>query len=202
MASLGVFRAAARSRRATELAAGVREGFLTVLAVLGAACLAAVIAASLFDITFVVFRSGSMEPGYPVGSLAAVQEVPASSLRPGDVATVSRSAASTPVTHRVVSVAPDPTVPGLAVLVLKGDANRSEDPVEYRVATARQMLFAVPKLGTWVMALRSPLVLGGSTLFLAALVAWSFWPRRTAPVPGRPANSIGRQRAVAGSNND
>ncbi|WP_247040686.1 signal peptidase I [Arthrobacter rhizosphaerae] len=173
------FRAQARAPRAESLRTGVRESALTVLAVLGALCLAAVIASALFSINFVVFRSGSMEPAFPVGALAAVREVPASSLRPGDVATVSRTPSSTPITHRVVSVHPDPALPGQVILVLKGDANRSPDPVEYRVSTARQMLFAVPELGGWVMGLRSPAILGISSVLLAALVAWSFWPRRS-----------------------
>lgn len=172
-------RAQTRAPRAIRLRTGVRETALTVLAVLGSLCLVAVIASGIFSVNFVVFRSGSMEPAFPVGALAAVREVPASSLKPGDVATVSRTPASTPITHRVVSVQPDPALPGQAILVLKGDANRSPDPVEYRVATARHLLFAVPELGGWVMGLRSPAILGGSTVLLAALVAWSFWPRRS-----------------------
>lgn len=184
------FRVEERARRATSIWTGARESVLTVLAVLGGLCLAALIAAALFNITFVVFRSGSMEPAYPVGALAAVREVAASSLKPGDVATVSRTPASTPITHRVVSVTPDPALPGNAILVLKGDANRSPDPVEYRVATARQMIFVVPGLGRWVMDLRSPMTLGCSTLFLAALVVWSFWPRRRNAEPKRETPPI------------
>lgn len=172
-------RAQARTPRAISLRTGVRESALTLLAVLGALCLAAVIASAVFRVNFVVFRSGSMEPAFPVGALAAVKEVPASSLKPGDVATVAWTPSSTPITHRVVSIQPDPALPGHSILVLKGDANRSPDPVEYRVASARQMLFAVPELGGWVMGLRSPAILGSSTVLLAALVAWSFWPRRS-----------------------
>jgi signal peptidase len=162
---------------------------LTLLAVLGAGCVASVIASALFSVSFVVFRTGSMEPAYPVGALAAVRDVPASSLSPGDVATVQRTAASVPVTHRVVSVVPDPASAGGAVLILKGDANRSEDPVEYRVTSARKMLFAVPGAGSVVMGLRSPMVLGASSVLLAGLVGWVFWPRRepVAPDGGGPA---------------
>lgn len=170
---------------------------LTLLAVLGAGCVASVIASALFSVSFVVFRTGSMEPAYPVGALAAVRDVPASSLRPGDVATVQRTAASVPVTHRVVSVLPDPASADGAVLILKGDANRSEDPVEYRVQSARKMLFSVPGAGSVVMGLRSPMVLGASTVLLAGLVGWVFWPRRQHVVPdaGRPAED---QAAPAG----
>lgn len=151
---------------------------LTLVAVLGAVCIACILASLLFKVSFVVFRTGSMTPAYPVGALAAVREVPASSLKPGDVATVQRTAESLPVTHRVVTVTPDPAPADGAVLVLKGDANKSEDPVEYRVQSVRKMLVAVPELGTWVMGARSPWVIGGSTALLAGLVGWVFWPRQ------------------------
>lgn len=151
---------------------------LTLAAVLGAVCIACILASVLFKVSFVVFRTGSMQPAFPVGALAAVREVPASSLMPGDVATVRRTAGSVPVTHRVVTVTPDPTSADGAVLILKGDANRSEDPLEYRVTSARQVLFAVPEVGSWVMGARSPWVIGASTALLAGLVGWVFWPRR------------------------
>ena len=153
---------------------------LTLVAVLGAVCIACILASVLLKVSFVVFRTGSMTPAYPVGALAAVREVPASSLKPGDVATVQRTAESLPVTHRVVTVTPDPTSADGAVLVLKGDANTSEDPVEYRVQSVRKMLVAVPELGHWVMGARSPWVIGGSTALLACLVGWVFWPRQEA----------------------
>lgn len=190
MTSVTGFRAEGRARRAKSFRTGARESLLTVVAVLGGLCIAALIAAAVFNITFVVFRSGSMEPAYPVGALAAVSEVPALSLKPGDVATLSRTPGSTPITHRVVSVMPDPALAGQAIIVLKGDANRSPDPVEYRVATARQMLFVIPGLGRWVMDLRSPMIVGCSTVLVAALVAWSFWPRSADPAPKRKGLQI------------
>ena len=162
-------------KRAVERAGSLG---LTAIAILGAVCITCILASVLFKVSFVVFRTGSMEPAYPVGALAAVREVPASSLKPGDVATVHRTAGSVPVTHRVVSVAPDPASPGTAVLILKGDANKSEDPVEYRVQSVRTMLVAVPGLGHWVMGARSPWAIGGSTVLLAGLVGWVFWPRQ------------------------
>src|SRR5688572_33224724 len=84
-------------KRAVERAGTIG---LTVVAVLGAACIACILASVLFKVSFVVFRTGSMTPAYSVGALAAVREVPASSLQPGDVATVQRTPASVPVTHR------------------------------------------------------------------------------------------------------
>lgn len=170
---------------------------LTLLAVLGTVCIACVLASALFSVSFVVFRTGSMEPAYPVGAMAAVREVPASSLEPGDVATVQRAAGSVPVTHRVVSVTPDRESADGAVLILKGDANKSEDPVEYRVTSVRKMLFAVPSIGSWVMGLRSPWAIGGSTVLLAGLVGWVFWPRQE-PTPSDAGLGTDGQAAPAG----
>jgi signal peptidase len=170
----------ASGRRAlAERVAGRAGSFgMTLLAALGVVCIVCVSASLLFKVNFVVFRTGSMEPAYPVGALAAVREVPASSLKPGDVATVQRTANSVPITHRVVTAHPAPASVGGAVLVMKGDANTSVDPVEYRVQSARLMVFSVPVLGAWIMELRSPWVIAGSTVFLAGLVGWVFWPRR------------------------
>jgi signal peptidase len=170
---------------------------LTLLALLGTVCIACVLASALFSVSFVVFRTGSMEPAYPVGAMAAVREVPASSLEPGDVATVQRAAGSVPVTHRVVSVTRDQESTDGAVLILKGDANKSEDPVEYRVTSARKMLFSVPGVGSWVMGLRSPWAIGGSTVLLAVLVGWVFWPRRGPTAPDAGLGTDG-QAAPAG----
>lgn len=176
----GVFRGPAIFGRAMARAGSLG---LTLAAVLGTVCIACILASMLFKVSFIVFRTGSMEPAYPVGALAAVSEVPASSLKPGDVATVQRTPSSVPVTHRVVTVTPDPGMTGGAVLILKGDANTSEDPVEYRVQSVGTMLFAVPELGHWVMGARSPWVIGGSTALLAGLVGWVFWPRRDRVTP-------------------
>lgn len=166
--------------------AGAGSVVLTLAAILGTVCIACIVASALFRVSFVVFSTGSMQPSYPVGALAAVREVPASSLKPDDVATVQRTPASVPVTHRVVTVTPDPTSADGAVLILKGDANSYEDPVEYRVQSVRTMLFSVPELGHWVMGARSPWVVGGTTVLLAGMVGRVFWPRQepSGEVPG------------------
>lgn len=188
----GVSSRPAVSKRAAARAASLG---LTLVAVLGTVCIACIVASALFRVNFVVFRTGSMEPAYPVGALAAVREVPASSLRPGDVATVQRTPGSVPVTHRVVKITPDPTSADGAALILKGDANSSEDPVEYRVQSARKMLVAIPELGSWVMGARSPWVIGGSTALLAVLVGWVFWPRREPTAPEASSADAGSRDA-------
>jgi signal peptidase len=106
-----------------------------------------------------------------------VQEVPAASLQPGDVATVQRAGSSLPVTHRVVAVDTDPADPQKVLLTMKGDANDSPDPVRYDVQNAKRLVLSVPAVGTWIMRLQTPWFMGICTVAMAALVTWVFWPR-------------------------
>lgn len=154
-----------------------KETALTVVAGTGALCLLAVLAGAWLDIGLIVFRTGSMSPGIEPGAIAVVQEVPASSLKQGDIATVQREGSALPVTHRVVANEPDPADARKVFLTLKGDANSSADPVQYNVPTAKRLLIAVPHIGQWVMRLQNPWVMGFSTLVMASLVTWTFWPR-------------------------
>lgn len=158
----------------------LREGFLTIIAVAGVVCILGIMAGAFLNASFVVFKTGSMEPHYPVGAISLTIRVPANELNPGDVASVLRDGSSMLVTHRVVTVNTDSLSPetGKAVLTLKGDANSSEDPVLYEVESAKKVVFTVPGLGAWVMAMRGPWFLGSATMVIAVLVAWSFWPKR------------------------
>ena len=162
----------------------VRESLLTLAAVVGVACILALVLGFAFKASFVVFRTGSMEPSFPVGALSLVVQVPADSLQTGDVVSVTRAGSSALVTHRVVSVKPVPGSESGATLLLKGDANPTQDPLPYEVDVARKVLVTVPEVGKWVMAARGPWFLLGSTLFLAALVVWAFWPRPVPPDSG------------------
>jgi signal peptidase len=154
-----------------------KETILTVLALAGSLCLLAVVAGAWLDVSLVVFRTGSMSPGIQPGAIAVVQEVPASALKPGDVATVLREGASLPVTHRVVSSETDPADHRKVFLTMKGDANASEDPVRYNVQSAKKLLYSIPEFGYWVMKLRNPWFMGLCTVAMASLVTWTFWPR-------------------------
>ncbi|SEE63527.1 signal peptidase, endoplasmic reticulum-type [Arthrobacter alpinus] len=171
-----------------------REGFLTIIAVAGVICIIGITAGYFLNASFVVFKTGSMEPHYPVGAISLTIKIPAKELKPGDVASVLRDGATVLITHRVVSVNDDPAGPqsGKAVLTLKGDANSSEDPVLYTVASAQKVVFTVPRLGAWVMAMRGPWFLGAATLIVSALVAWSFWPKRARKHRAEPEKSIRR----------
>lgn len=154
---------------------GIREILLNVAAAGGAVCILAVIGALLFDITLVLFKTGSMSPGIPAGSLAVVRGIPADEIHVGDVVTVDRPG-KLPITHRVQTV--DPAGGTARTITMKGDANTEPDPAPYVVDQVRLVLWSVPGLAPPVAASANPMVLGGTTLAVSALVTWVLWPQR------------------------
>jgi signal peptidase len=165
---------------------------LNLAAVGGVVCIIAVIAAFAFNISLIMFKTGSMSPTIPTGSLAVVRQIPASEIRVGDVVTVER-AGKLPISHRVRTVA---SAGGeVRVVTLRGDANPSDDPQPYTVSHVRRVLWSVPGLAYAVAAVSRPSVLGGVTLAAAALVTWAFWPggggthRRKTPLRPRSARA-------------
>ncbi|WP_081882248.1 signal peptidase I [Cryobacterium sp. MLB-32] len=159
----------------------VGNALLTLAAIGGVICILLVAAAFLFDVTLVMFKTGSMSPQIPAGSVAVVREIPAAEIQVGDVVTVSRGDAP-PITHRVVSVTAGPSATE-RVITLKGDANVSADPQPYTVSSVRRVLGSVPGLARVVVWFSNPLVLGTLALGAAALVTWAFWPRNDRGVP-------------------
>ncbi len=154
----------------------VRETLLTVAALGGAACIVLVILAFTGGYSLIMFKTGSMSPTIPTGSVALVREIPAAEAKVGDVLTVDRPG-KLPVTHRVTSVAPADGDPSERVITLKGDANQTEDPEPYRIAHARVVIGSVPGLATVIVWFGSPWIMGGITVAAAILVTWAFWPR-------------------------
>ncbi|UOQ87599.1 hypothetical protein MUN74_09720 [Agromyces endophyticus] len=184
-----------RARATRSIVARAGDVLLTLAAVAGALCLVLVVAAGVFQVGIVLFRTGSMGPTIPAGSAALVREVPASSLAIGDVVTVDRPG-RLPVTHRIVAI-DDGSGPELRRLTLRGDANPVDDPAPYDVATARIVLFSVPGAAPVIAAFGDPLVLGSLTVGATALVVWAFWPRRprtARPPRGRTGADAPQQR--------
>lgn len=151
------------------------DWLLNILAVGGVVCIALVICAFAFNITLIMFKTGSMSPAIPTGSLAVVQKVSADSVQVGDVVTVDRPG-ELPVTHRVVTTNAIPDS-GAMYLELKGDANEYADQGLYQVDEVRKVLWSVPGLARVIVYFSNPYVLGGITLAMAALVVGVFWPR-------------------------
>ncbi|MFJ6415584.1 signal peptidase I [Paeniglutamicibacter sp. NPDC091659] len=153
----------------------IGDGFLWLAAIGGFICIGLVIAASVFNISLIMFKTGSMSPTIPAGSVALVREIPASEVGIGDIITVDRPG-NLPVTHRVTDIKAVDN--GQWSLSMKGDANEQPDPLPYEVVTVRQTLGHVPGLAPVIVSMGSPWVLGSLTLCAAALVTGVFWPRR------------------------
>lgn len=154
------------------------ETGLNLAALGGLVALTLVALAFFFNISLIMFKTGSMSPTIPTGSLSLVREISASEIKVGDVVTVDRDG-KLPVTHRVTSetaVAAD----GTRSITLKGDANELEDPAPYTVSTVRIVVWSGPGLASVIVWFGNPLVMGIITLAAASLVVWAFWPRRDA----------------------
>lgn len=162
---------------------GMAATVLLIVAAIGLACWLVFSAAT--GATLITFRTGSMAPTMPQGSLAVSLPVDAAEIEIGDVVTVPRHADGVPVTHRVVEVrgsdtasAATPLAQNERELVLKGDDNDTVDMRPYVVAEARRVLFAVPGMGAGITLLQSPPVMGALVIGAGALTAWAFWPRK------------------------
>lgn len=156
-------------------AKAVADVLLWIAAIGGVICIVLVILAYTAGITLIMFKTGSMSPTIPAGSVAVVQRIPASEIEIGDVITVDR-AGDLPVTHRVTSIG-DGSSEAERVITMKGDANAVEDPAPYTVTSGRIVLFSVPGIATVIVGMGNPFVLGGITIAAAVLVVWAFWPR-------------------------
>ena len=158
----------------------MREVLLTAAALGGVICIVLVILAYTGGYSLIMFKTGSMTPTIPAGSVALVQKIPAAEVAVGDVVTVDRDEAL-PITHRVIAV--EPAAGGAWTMRMKGDANDVEDPEPYTVSDVRIVRGSVPNLAYVVVWFGSPWVLGGVTLGASLLVVWAFWPRRERTPP-------------------
>lgn len=162
-----------------------REALLWIGGALGSLCLLSLVAGWAFNVTPLVFASGSMSPAYDAGALGIAKQVPAADLEVGDVVSVVNSKGDR-VTHRIVGLQDQG---GSATLHLKGDTNDVADAEAYNVRTADRVVTGVPLVGYVVNAAASPF-----GLFVAALVAMAalfigFGPRRDDARGASPARS-------------
>ncbi|MGX7726864.1 signal peptidase I [Rhodococcus pyridinivorans] len=155
----------------------VENALLNLLAAGGVVCIGLVTAAFAFDISLILFKTGSMSPTIPQGSMSVVQRISADEIAVGDIVTVDREEGELPVTHRVIAVHPQRA--GEALIEMQGDANPNPDPGPYRVTEVRKVLWSVPGAAAVIVWFSDPWVLGGLTLAAAALVLWAFWPRES-----------------------
>ncbi len=156
----------------------------TVFAVAGIAGMLSIlwlIASLVFGFSVIIFKTGSMAPTMPTGSAAITRWIPATQIKVGDVITVPVPGKDLPVTHRVVSVADFPAVPGDRSVVLKGDDNLTPDLLPYTVGRVKLVIFSLPAAGTVIALAQTAPFIGLLTLVVAALMLWAFWPAGTAP---------------------
>lgn len=163
-----------RAPRGRSFWSYVGAGIGNLLAAGGVVCVVLVILAVSMNITLIMFKTGSMSPTIPTGSVAVVKEISAEQIEIGDVVTVDRPG-ELPVTHRVVELYPQGG--GEALIRMKGDANPDVDPGMYRVTTVREVLWSVPELAKVIVWFGNPLALGGISLLAALGVLWTFWPK-------------------------
>lgn len=164
----------ARPRRGIWARTG--DVLLTLAAIGGALSIIATVLALVFSISIMMFATGSMSPTIPAGSIALVREIPAAEARVGDVVTVDRPG-ELPITHRITTIS-DSGTDGHRVITMRGDANASEDPAPYDVATVRRVFFSMPGVAQSIVFASTPAVMGTITVLAAALVTWAFWPKR------------------------
>lgn len=164
---------------------------LTALAVGGVLCIIGVLLALVFNITLIMFKTGSMSPTIPAGSLAVVREIAASDVRVGDITTIDRPGVL-PITHRVIAIAASTGT--LREITMQGDANAQPDAQPYVVSHVRLVIFSIPNLAYFVSKLANPFVMGGIAVSVAGLVTWAFWPRAELVGGARRTRSARRHR--------
>lgn len=169
-------RASHHTHRSGRIWARIENAVLSVLATLGVVCIVATVAAFVFNISLIMFRTGSMTPTIPPGSLAIVKQIPASEITVGDVTTVSRGEDRLPVTHRVISTTA--LGGGTYSIEMQGDANDNPDPHPYEVTEVKKVLWHIPGLAYVVATISQPIYMAGITVAAALLVVWAFWPRK------------------------
>lgn len=154
----------------------VRELILNVGAVVGLVCIVVAALSMLLGVTPLVFRSGSMSPEIPTGSLALARSVPASEIAVGDVVSVDNQQ-GVRITHRVVDLAAAPADSGV-VATLQGDANPVPDVSPYVFDHADRVFFHIPAIGYAVGWLTSPVAIffGGALVGAVVVLAAGYGP--------------------------
>lgn len=150
-----------------------KQAALTTGAVLGVLCIVATALSLAFGIKPVVFRSGSMSPAIPTGSLAFVKSQPVSELTVGDIVSVTTNGGDR-LTHRVYGI--DQLDNNQSSLTLKGDANNAPDSETYAVADADLVVFSLSRVGYVLAWLSGPIGIFAGGLFAGTLLMIAFRP--------------------------
>lgn len=179
-----------RNRTSPNKALGARLGdaVLSIVALAGAVSIILVVLGITLNVSIMMFRTGSMEPTIPTGSIAVVREIPATEMVEDDIITVNRGDDLLPVTHRVTEIQEVDEASGMVTFVMRGDANETDDPEPYTASVVQRTMFSMPGIAPAIQSLQNPLILGGLTLGATVLVIWAFWPRNEVAAP-RPSGA-------------
>jgi signal peptidase len=180
-----------RTRRRVMHRGILKDAVLAFFGLLGALAVGWLIFAQVTGASIVVFETGSMAPTIPQGGASVSFPMKAADLRVGDIVTAKLDDASRPVTHRIVSIAPDPANPDDRLLTLKGDANSTPDLFPYQVSDVLRVAVGGPGFGTIATVLGSPIGIATAFAIVAMLVLWAFWPQR----PARKGSHVDRRTA-------
>ncbi len=170
----------------------VKDIVLVVATLLGLATVGWTVFTQVSGATIVVLKTGSMSPDMPQGSGALSLPTEAGELEIGDVVTARLDDASPLVTHRIVRIDEVPGSPDKRELVMRGDANETDDLYPYTVEKVLRVQFAIPHAGSVLSVVTSPLFLGGVVLAIGMLVVWAFWPASVDEIEEELAMSEGR----------
>lgn len=152
----------------------VQEVLLTLGALAGLASIVFFVAGLAFNITPLIFKSGSMSPTIDTGALAFARTVPASEVQAGDIVSVYDSQGAR-ITHRVETIEQQGN--NLAVAQLRGDANPITDPDPYVITEADRVFFSVNRLATSPCGCQVPAALFWARSRYAVLSMSPFVPR-------------------------
>jgi len=155
----------------------MRDVIVTVFGVVGVVVIVWFICSLVFGLSLTAFVTGSMSPAMPAGAAAITQKVAASDLAVGDVVTVARRD-GVPVTHRIVEITPHDERADARVLVLRGDANNTDDADHYVVSEAPRVIASLPVAGNALLWLKTPAIAIGMIVVIAGVVVWALWPAR------------------------
>jgi signal peptidase len=149
------------------------------------------IGARLFGCQPYVMLGGSMGSEAPVGSVAFVQDVPAETLKVGDVILFQPPSAgeiSEPMMHRIVSIE---EVDGQRVFMTKGDANGGPDPWKLTInGEGGRLAYVIPYVGYLLWLLQTRLAWAVAVLAMAAYLGFVALRRIWAPVARRNTQNM------------
>ena len=138
-----------------------------------------------------VMYGGSMGSTAPIGSVAVIEDVPAESLKAGDVIVFrppSSGEAREPLMHRIISIE---EVDGQRVVRTKGDANESADPWELRLSgEGGRLAYVIPYVGYLLWFLQTRLAWAVVVLPMAAYLGFVTLRRIWVPAARRDTQNM------------